>query len=100
VKALAMKRVAVRHRLRLAWRALFPGRRLHYGDEGTIHQTGHLNIELDKHGRVVAVWFRCAMLPFTQTTVEWDRVKDMRHIYDRCTLARIAAIDLVRAEGA
>jgi hypothetical protein len=85
----------VRARLRQVRRALFPGRRFHYGDEGTIHQTGELNVEVDKHGRVVAVWFRCAMLPFTQTTVEWDRVKDMRHIYDHCTVARIAAVDLI-----
>lgn len=85
-----------RHRVRLAWRALFPGRRLHYGDEGTIHRTGVVNVELDKHGRVVAVWFRCAMLPFTQTTVGWNRVKSMRQIYDAGTLMPITAVVLLR----
>lgn len=38
-----------------------PGR--FYGDGGTIHGTGHLDVEV-KDGQVVAVWFRCQMLPF------------------------------------
>ena len=84
--------------MRLAWRALFPGRRFHYGDEGTIHRTGMVNVEVDKHGRVVAVWFRCAMLPFDQTVVEWGRVKSMRRIYEAGVLTPITAIDFLRAE--
>lgn len=87
----------VRHRCRLAWRALFPGAaRQHYGDEGTIHQTGEVNVEVDRHGRVVGVWFRCALLPFTESVVSWERARDMRHAYQRAAFPRIAAIDFVR----
>jgi hypothetical protein len=86
----------VRERVRLAWLALFPGRRLHYGDDGTVQRTGVLNVELDRHGRVVAVWFRCALLPFEQRTVEWERVKHLRTIYDAAVLPAITAIDLMR----
>lgn len=35
----------------------------YYGDGGTIHSTGHLDIET-QDGQVMAVWFRCQMLPF------------------------------------
>jgi hypothetical protein len=39
-----------------------------YGGDGTIHQTGHVDVQLNKDGDVVAVWFRCRMLPFEQST--------------------------------
>jgi len=29
-----------------------------YGHDKTIHSTQKVNVELDKHGQVVAVWFR------------------------------------------
>jgi len=35
----------------------------YYGDGGTIHNTGTLDIEM-QDGQVMAVWFRCQMLPF------------------------------------
>ena len=40
-------------------------RGLFYGDGGTIHRTGVLDVEVDA-GQVVSVWFRCKMLPFKQ----------------------------------
>jgi hypothetical protein len=37
----------------------------YYGDGGTIHGTGYLDIEIDPAtGEVTAVWFRCLNLPF------------------------------------
>ena len=51
-----------------------------YGDGGTIHDTGALDVEVDKKGNVVAVWFRCQMLPFRQEDVDKHRAKDMRGI--------------------
>jgi hypothetical protein len=39
-----------------------------YGGDGTIHDTGHVDVQLNKDGDVVAVWFRCRMLPFQQST--------------------------------
>lgn len=84
-----------RYRLRLATRALFPGRVRHYGDDGTIHRTGEVNVELH-HGRVVAVWFRCALLPFTQEVVGEGRARDMEACNRR--LPRITAVDFVDPE--
>lgn len=41
-----------------------PGGR-YYGDGGTIHATEALDV-IVRGGNVVAVWFRCQMLPFKQ----------------------------------
>jgi hypothetical protein len=49
-----------------------------YGGSGTIHRTEEVNVELDSDGKVVAVWFRCAMLPFTQHVVSDERAAEMR----------------------
>lgn len=38
-----------------------------YGGDKTIHSTGTVDVQLNKDGDVVAVWFRCRMLPFTQS---------------------------------
>lgn len=37
-----------------------------YGHDKTIHRTNHLDIETDKKGNVIMVWFRCQPLPFIQ----------------------------------
>lgn len=47
-----------------------------YGGSGTIHQTGYVDVET-RGGRVVAVWYRCRMLPFAQHEVERDRARAM-----------------------
>jgi hypothetical protein len=44
-----------------------------YGNSGTIHRTGYLDVETDPRGRVVSVWFRCLRLPFVQTSVPMER---------------------------
>lgn len=49
-----------------------------YGHDKTIHRTKLLNIEVDKRGEVVAVWFRCVMLPFDVTVVGQQRAAEMR----------------------
>jgi len=87
-----------RYRLRLARRARFPGPVRHYGDDGTIHRTGEVNVELDNEGQVVSVWFRCALLPFTQNVVGKDRAADMRRAYEHPPY-RITAIDFVAPEA-
>ncbi len=48
-----------------------------YGDDKTIHSTGEVNVELGPDGNVVAVWYRCRMLPFTQTRVDPFRALEM-----------------------
>ena len=52
-----------------------------YGHDKTIHRTGEVNVELDKAGKVVSVWFRCMHLPFTQDIVDDRRAEEMRAAY-------------------
>ena len=54
-----------------------------YGDGGTIHRTGFVDVETDAMGTVVAVWFRCQPLPFKQTFVAPARATEMRHMMTR-----------------
>jgi len=48
------------------------------GEQRTIHASEHLDVEVDAEGDVVAVWFRCACLPFKQANVDWQRARSMR----------------------
>lgn len=70
----------------------------YYGDGGTIHSTGEVNVELDKNGKVVSVWFRCALLPFTQHVVDDNRAKDMRRAYSENSIPEIRGLELKRHE--
>ena len=66
-----------------------------YGHDGTIHGIQHLNVELDKNGQVVSVWFRCMALPFDQTIVESSRAKEMRNMSkDVNKKCKINAVDI------
>jgi hypothetical protein len=38
-----------------------------YGGNGTIHDTGYVDVVLDENGNVAQVWFRCAVIPFKQS---------------------------------
>lgn len=49
----------------------------YYGEGGTLHGTTELDVETDAVGRVVAVWYRCQMLPFRQRTVDDERSIEM-----------------------
>lgn len=49
-----------------------------YGGDGTIHKNNSVDVEVDKHGKVVAVWFRCMQLPFKQSDVKDSRADAMR----------------------
>ena len=64
-----------------------------YGHDKTIHQTTEVNVELDKQGRVVSVWFRCAPLPFTQDRVDDDRAREMDRMYADMEPHKIVAIE-------
>jgi|SRR5215831_4574287 len=48
----------------------------YYGSEGTIHQSGEVNVEVF-NGEPVAVWFRCQMVPFDFTPVDEKRANEM-----------------------
>lgn len=52
-----------------------------YGDDNTIHRNTWLDIETDRRGNVVAVWFLCLSLPFKQIKVDENRADQMRSMY-------------------
>lgn len=53
-----------------------------YGGDGTIHDTGHVDVVLDENGDVAQVWFRCALVPFKQSD---RRVPVSEHIDNALT---------------
>ena len=65
-----------------------------YGHNGTIHGTTDVNVELDKKGNVLSVWFRCQPLPFTQDVVGGQRAKELKSLYKGHKLPKIHAITL------
>jgi hypothetical protein len=65
-----------------------------YGHDKTIHGTEHLDVEVDKHGQVVAVWFRCMALPFEQRAANEDRAVEMGQMYKRVSAFRLRAVDV------
>jgi hypothetical protein len=70
-----------------------------YGHDKTIHRTKILNVEVDKNGRVVSVWFRCMALPFDMTVVDDNRAIDMdRMNADHVSDTEIHGIDIKRNE--
>lgn len=48
-----------------------------YGHDKTIHGTQHVDVEV-RNGEVVAVWFRCCMIPFKQWNIGAERTEEMR----------------------
>lgn len=53
-----------------------------YGRNKTIHNGGEVNVEIH-NGKVVAVWFRCVHLPFTESEAGEARAADMRRLYEK-----------------
>lgn len=69
-----------------------PGR--YYGGDGTIHGNSELDVEVDSYGRVVAVWFRCQMLPFQQVQVDKRRADEMRTAAGEGGLPALTGVEL------
>lgn len=65
-----------------------------YGNDGTIHQDGEVNVEIYK-GKVVAVWFRCQPLPFTQSDWGKDRAREMERMYAEGNIPELTAVEVV-----
>lgn len=62
-----------------------------YGAAGTIHQTGTIDIQIDKiTGEVHAVWFRCLQLPF--------RVSEVRNNTQSNPISEIAIEEITYAD--
>lgn len=68
---------------------------LTYGHDRTIHGTQHLDVETHD-GEVVAVWFRCMMLPFEQRTVSLDRGEQMVDAYLGGRIPKLLAVTVNR----
>ena len=66
----------------------------YYGSDMTIHTGGEVNVELDDAGHVVAVWFRCQPLPFTESNRGEARAQEMREMYQHHPAPPIDAIVL------
>lgn len=66
------------------------------GYQRTIHDSEHLDVEVNDKGRVVAVWFRCARLPFEQVDVGYQRAKDMQAQWERLDKVALMAVTLRR----
>lgn len=59
-----------------------------YGGDGTIHDTGHVDVVLDENGNVAQVWFRCALIPFKQS----DRRVPLSERYDNALTSPLEGI--------
>ena len=64
-----------------------------YGWSDTIHRNNSLDVEVDKNGVVVAVWFRCQLLPFVQANVDDERAEEMTNMGEYA-LPKLLAVDL------
>jgi len=79
----------------LRWKAKqrMAGTSRYYGDGGTIHHTGHLDVET-YHGEVVSVWYRCQPLAFKQTGVDLNRASGMKLMETRSPAPGITGVEV------
>lgn len=52
-----------------------------YGNADTWHHSTALDVETDKQGNVVGVWFRCQLIPFKQHIVDDARSSEMARAF-------------------
>lgn len=62
---------------RYEFRLRTPKKEDRYGDRNTIHSNGDVHVEIGPDGNVCAVWYRCRLLPFTQTRVIDSRASEL-----------------------
>lgn len=67
---------------------------MRYGHDKTIHRTGHLDVEVDVSGKVVAVWFRCLRLPFKEVPADIWRALEVEKAYREDPGPTIVAIEV------
>ena len=67
-------KIRFRKEFQTEWDKRYLGTKLHriYGRDGTIHGTHYLDVET-VGSEVIAVWFRCQLLPFKQVPKGADR---------------------------
>jgi len=64
-----------------------------YGGDGTYHETTDINVEL-YNGKVIAVWYRCQALPFTQNESGPHRAAEMEKMYKDYPMPEIRGLEL------
>lgn len=67
-----------------------------YSGERTIHRNGELDVELDKDGHVVAVWYNCQVLPFRESVADDRRADEMRRMYSDDEIPDLLSVELDR----
>lgn len=82
-----MAALSERERWALKQALAAPGR--YYGTGGTIHQSGMLDVEVTPEGRVVSVWFRCQMLPYSVSVVTPKRAREMEAVGSLPTMSGV-----------
>lgn len=66
-----------------------------YGYEKTIHKTTKLDIEIDEEtGEIVAVWFRCMMIPFVVHKANKDRADEMKQATKQVDKWELLGVDI------
>lgn len=71
----------------------------YYGDGGTIHNNTHLDVEVDAHGRVLGVWFRCIQLPYKTSLASNRRASDLLRIAAENPPAKMHGVVVAKAPG-
>ena len=67
------------------------------GGRNTWHDSEQLDIEMDGQGKVVAVWFRCMMLPFKVEVVDEIRARGLERIQgDRLPALLAVSVEVER----
>ena len=69
---------------------------IRYGDGNTYQHSGEVNVEIGPEGDVVAVWYRCRRLPFTETRIDLHRVNELRR---RAPVGRVMHIKAIIFEA-
>lgn len=70
----------------------------YYGDGGTRHASGELDVEVSERGEVVAVWFRCQPLPFRWDVASAARAEAMRCMYRDAGQCRLTGVEILDPE--
>ena len=69
-----------------------------YGHDKTWHRTEHVSVEVH-NGKVVAVWFRCMLLPFKVHEVSFERREEMERMCAENKPWPLLAVELQEPES-
>lgn len=70
----------------------------YYGNGGTIHHSGTIDIDVDKSGHVIQVWFRCRTLPFRVSFLDEYGDREPTGYGSTDELGSITGVEIYHAE--